>query len=174
MEEEAKRVGEGKSKQVHDHRRVGKAPVVIMKSDVWVQVGRVGHAETNRYLFGRHIGWTAVHSTPRQVTSSRYLSHWSSEGAQLWRKNLQRAQKLIDGTFPRELPRRRVSADIDALCDDSVGALTMMQVRIPSGGVGNCGCGASFPLSPADVCPGIFRPADINPYARLPASASRF
>jgi hypothetical protein len=81
--EEMKRSKQEKSEEVHDHRRVGKAPAVIMKSDVWVQVGRVGHAETSRYLFGRHVGWTAVDSCPRQVTSPRYLSHWSSGGASI-------------------------------------------------------------------------------------------
>lgn len=79
-EKQLERAVEEKSERVHDHRRVGKTPVVIMKSDVWVQVGRIGLAEPLRYLFGdRHIGSTAIDS-PRQVTSSRYLSHWSSGG----------------------------------------------------------------------------------------------
>ena len=95
-EEEVKWSRQKKLKGVHDHRRVGKAPVIIMKSDVWVQVGRVGHAETNRYLFGRHVGWTAVDSCPRQVTSSRYLSDWSFEGASIVAEELADSSEEAD------------------------------------------------------------------------------
>ena len=35
-EEDTKRSKQEKSEGVYDHRRVGKAPAIIMKSDVWV------------------------------------------------------------------------------------------------------------------------------------------
>ena len=83
----------------------------------------------------------------------------------MWRKKSWKAEKLIDGTIPREIPCRRACADIDALCGGSAGALTMMQVWRGCGS----GSGALPTLSPADVCPGIFRPADIDSHTSSPA-----
>jgi hypothetical protein len=54
-----------------------------------------------------------------------------------------------------------VDADIEALCDGHMRAWTMMQVRIR---VEGC-CGALLTVSPADVWPGIFRPADVAAHA---------
>jgi hypothetical protein len=59
--------GGEKSEEVHDHRRVGKAPAVVMKSDVWVQVGRVGLAEKLiRYLSEQTHRLDSRRQLPRQ------------------------------------------------------------------------------------------------------------
>lgn len=76
----------------------------------------------------------------------------------LWRKKSQGTRKLIDGSSPQKTPRCRASADVDALCGGSVGALTMMQLRIPNVE----GLRGSFHTFSSNVCPGFFRPADID------------
>lgn len=104
-----------------------------MSGSKWVESGM--RRQVGFCLEGRSVG-----QQPQQAALGKSQAHdISAIGALdehfLWRKNSQRTRKLIDGTSPPETPRCRVGADIDALCDGSEGALTMMQVRIPSGGV---------------------------------------
>lgn len=118
-----------------------------MSGSKWVESGM-------RRQVGICLGDTSV-GQPSTAALGKSQAHNTSAIAalklpQLWRKNSQGArEKLIDGSFPRKAPRCRANADIDALCGGREGALTMMQVRIPSGGV----LRGSFHASPADVLP---------------------
>jgi hypothetical protein len=118
-----------------------------MSGSKWVESGM-------RRQVGICLGDTSVGQPSTAALGKSQAHDISAIGAlevpQLWRKNSQRArEKLIDGSFPQKTPRCRASADIDALCGGREEALTMMQVRIPSGGV----LRGSFHTSPADVLP---------------------